>query len=139
MIPAELLWRPWLLPLLVLGQGRVSALGNNFRGSGGNATTLLMLLTAFAIIGVVIWYLARVLTERRTFNSPRRMFNELCRAHRLSWQECSVLRQLARMHQLKQPSELFLQPERFELNPTDAGSSELAEQARQLSAKLFAR
>ncbi len=92
-----------------------------------------------AAIGLT-WYLIRRYLERSQpgYADPQELFNELCLAHRLSWQETSLLTRLADEHHLADPGRLFLEPERFELAGLGA---ELRDQSGPLAAlrdKLFA-
>ncbi len=83
-----------------------------------STTDLNSLLTALvlilAVIGIVMLTSRFVsVSERRRNSSPRRLFQELCRAHELSWNERQLLKRLAAWHGLKQPAALFVEPERF--------------------------
>jgi hypothetical protein len=77
-------------------------------------------LIAWIIVAVmvitVLAILARVVArrEKQSFDSPRALFQELCRAHRLDFANRQLLKRLARAAGVKQPARLFLEPQRFE-------------------------
>lgn len=93
-------------------------LGRNFRdgGNGYNVTHALLALLVFAALGVVIWFVVRYMSqrERRTYNSPRRLFNELCYAHGFNRRERRLLQRLARGQRLDHPALLFVDPQYYQ-------------------------
>ena len=119
-------WLCWFESLtLIAGQGQFVHMGRRFRRGGSNVDPLDLLLVLFVcvLIGLAIWGLSRFIAyrERRSFNSQRALFRELCRVHGLEWSGCRLLWQLARGHRMTRPADLFIAPSRFDL-PDDFGS-----------------
>jgi hypothetical protein len=104
-------YNPWLLPAVVLA-----------------GTTLLLLLVRWT-------------TRSRVRNSSgdgRKLFFELCRAHRLNWSESRFLWRVAGGLSPEEPARLFVEPAR--LSPA-ALTGKLAKEAGRLAAlkqRLFA-
>jgi len=67
-----------------------------------------LLLGGLLCVLVVIALIRRFLRQQQ--HSPRRLFQELCRAHRLLRRDVQLLGLLARKHALEQPARLFLEP-----------------------------
>jgi hypothetical protein len=67
----------------------------------------------FVFVGVLSWLLARS-DKHQLFNSPRRLFRTLCRAHQLDRPSRWLLVQIARAEGIDQPARLFLEPECFQ-------------------------
>lgn len=81
-------------------------------------------------------YLWFTRTQRAALASPKRLFRELCKAHRLSWREIGLLRRLAREQQLDQAGRLFLESSRFDIGkPADLGCT--PQQLQKLKRRLF--
>jgi hypothetical protein len=74
---------------------------------------LFVAVLVLAAFGVVACILAKQ-DKRRLFNSPRALFNALCKAHELNHSSRGLLKQLARAQHLTVPARLFLEPSRFE-------------------------
>ena len=94
-------------------------MGSGFREKreSFDPTDLLWWLFAVALIAAAFVAVATILArqdKRRLFNSPRALFNALCKAHGLDRASRSLLRQLASAQQLSVPARLFLEPQRFE-------------------------
>jgi hypothetical protein len=75
--------------------------------------------------------------QRKIF-SPRKLFFEICRAHRLSWPERRLLWRLARSQKLEDPASLFLTPECFDISRLTVDVRAHAEELRRLRDRLFA-
>lgn len=71
------------------------------------------------------------------FNSPTRLFTELCRAHRLDRTNRRLLKQLAAERGLKNAALLFVEPEHFDLTNLPADLKSSAAELRHLKHKLF--
>jgi hypothetical protein len=96
-------------------------MGSGFRGKKATLDTkdLLIWVGIVAGVAIVVWFLSQLLSRQervRRFNSPRALFRILCRAHELDRASKSLLKRLARYHQLSHPARLFLEPQRFELD-----------------------
>jgi len=94
------------------------------------------LVTGLLLLGACslgIFLLSRFANQdrRRSFNRPRALFRELCKAHGLDFASRRLLARLARSQKLKHPARLFLEPARFE--PPNL-SPELAAKAAELRA-----
>lgn len=79
-------------------------------GASERMTGLLVLVA----ILLVFWLAARFMDRprrSRPVNRPRRLFLELCRAHRLRWSERWLLWRIARRNRLREPARLFVSPE----------------------------
>ena len=79
-------------------QGRFQHMGRRFR-RGAPAADMGDVLTLIAVlvgVFVVIWLIARLsgLKSRSGYNSPRRLFREMCLAHGLDRQSRLLLRKL---------------------------------------------
>lgn len=128
---------------LIAQQDRFSGLEDRFGGQGAKLQwgDLYMGLALVVAVGIGLFLLSRLAARqerRRTFNSPRRLFRELCKAHRLTPVERRRLKQIARHQQLTQPARIFLEPER--LSPANL-SPELKAESQQVAAlrkRLFA-
>jgi hypothetical protein len=90
-----------------------------------------------AAFGIVATILARR-DKRRLFNSPRALFNALCRAHQLDRASRALLKQLAAGQHLIPPARLFLEPNRFEAAALPAELLPQREAYLALRKRLFA-
>ncbi len=108
---------PQFFAAILAQQPRLSELGDRFSRSDPAqwSRTLLMsgvvLLVLLLVSAAALWLHFR---QRRLRNCPRRLFRELCRAHRLNKAQQRLLWQLAAAQGLSQPATIFLAPERFD-------------------------
>ncbi len=110
------------LPVLLLAERSSSIfrdMGSGFREKRESFDPTDLLWWAFVAVLVLAAFgvLARILAnqdKRRLFNSPRALFNALCKAHGLDRASKTLLKQLARSQQLTVPARLFLEPDRFQ-------------------------
>jgi hypothetical protein len=111
---------------------RWKAVGSGLRGSGAKLDPVDLWIAGAVLFGVVllIWVLSKFVRKERgqVFNSPRRLFHSLCKAHGLNWSSRMLLRRLARRQKLTQPARLFLEPDRFQAR--NLGPKLKAQQAR---------
>ncbi len=88
-------------------------MGAHFREGGSplDPTGLLIVLAVLFAVCALLWLLMRLhgRRERRPYHAPRRLFLQLCDAHRISWREGWLLWRLARAQRLAQPGMLFVQ------------------------------
>ena len=95
------------------------------------AVTLLVIVT-------IVW---QTISRRRRrdfdYDSPQRLFADLCRAHKLNWSNRRLLKQLAAARGLKCPSTLFVEPEYFDMTNVPCALKPSAGELRQLRHKLF--
>ena len=97
---------------------------------------ILLAIGFFVCVGLLARLLARS-DQHQLFNSPRRLFRTLCRAHRLDRPARWLLMQIARAEGIEQPARLFLQPQCFQretLHPALQGKRAAIEA---LAARLF--
>lgn len=104
-------------------------------------TDLLWWLLAAALIAAAFVSLAAFLSRQdkhRLFNSPRALFNALCKAHKLDRSSRNLLKQLATAQEMAIPARLFLEPDRFEPAQIPAALQNCQPQYAQLKERLFA-
>ena len=108
-----------------LAQANVSDMGRRFQRDGGGIALdrLLIGLLILGCIALSAWLFAMYYNwrENNASNSPSNLFKQLCRAHKLDFRCCRLLRMLARWQKLPHPGRLFLEPERFD--PANVGPS----------------
>ena len=95
---------------------------------------LLGLVAAIYAVGK----LATRLDASRRYNSPRRLFRDLCQAHGLDRRQRRLLSRLAYWQHLRHPARLFLEPQRYEVANLGPHLDEFADQYEALRDKLFA-
>ena len=98
----------------------------------------LMILAASLVALALIAMIVQRRWRRRMASSPRGLFIELCRAHRLKWQQRRLLWRLAQSQKLTAPASLFLTPECFEIGRLTVEMRPDAKELRKLSERLFA-
>lgn len=79
-----------------------------------SASSIAIVSTAAALAALAAW--AWIVWRRRVareWNSPRGLFLELCRAHKMSMTDRWLLRLMAETQGLEQPGLLFVESERF--------------------------
>lgn len=87
--------------------------GMHNRQGGFDGSGLTTALLVFCLFFVTVWGVARMFGSsdgQSITNSRRALFNELCRAHRLSRRDWWLLTRLARHHGLSDPTLIFLEP-----------------------------
>src|SRR5690606_10924283 len=118
------------------------ALGSRFSGDEAKFNTqdlwtllgVVLLLAGF--FSVLHWFY-RWQQTRKESNEPRHLFDDLCRAHRLSRRDRKRLRLLAESHVLESPSTLFLRPDLFEVHSLPLEDDREARAYSALAEKLF--
>lgn len=103
-------------------------------------------LTELGIVGSVIaaivlaWWLAAMWKQhrqRRQYESPQGLFNQLCQAHHLSRRERRTLRTLVAAQRLEQPAQVFVRPELFWPPHIPPKLAQQQRQLVQLHARIF--
>ncbi len=98
-------------------------LGERFREGEARLDLLegLFALAGILIIVGVAWVLHRFVGrgKHRHKNSPRSLFNELCRAHHLGGGQKRILRDLASYHGLEHPALLFADASYLSADPPE--------------------
>lgn len=87
-----------------------------------------------------VWWMSAIYWRgrmRRSLDSPRRLFRELCRAHRLNWKEIALLHELGELRGPDVPTLFFVREDYFTFDDAALDEKTLHE-AEALRAKLFA-
>src|SRR5882757_5946377 len=78
-----------------------------------------VLILASVTLLVIITIVWQTISRRRrrdfAYDSPPRLFADLCRAHKLTWANRRLLKHLATARGLKCPATLFVEPENFDM------------------------
>jgi hypothetical protein len=118
---------------------RSSFHGEEARFSTSDAVALLLFVLALA---VGFWMLSRVLAKQdrrqRPYNSPRRLFRELARAHRLTRSQRSLLSELASSRGIEPAARIFVEPLAFNAQELNSRLQRRAEELGDLQRQLFA-
>ncbi len=128
--------------ILFAQQNRWSKASEQFRQSKSTFDLGDIMLGLLILVGTVAatWALRSLLNRgdrRKVFHSPSKLFAALCAAHRLSREECRLLRRLARWQQLTDAGRLFLEPERFEPEQLGPELRQNAQALATLREKIF--
>lgn len=127
---------------LLAGEAQYIHMGRRFRrrGDGIDWTDLVLPITVIACVAGIAWFVSRYLKLRaeRNADSPLALFGELCQAHGLDWTNQQLLRGLANAHRLESPAQLFVEPERFDVERLGGAFASRKTQVATLRAKLFA-
>ncbi|MDA1054263.1 MAG: hypothetical protein O3C40_27780 [Planctomycetota bacterium] len=128
--------------LFLAGQAQYIHMGRRFRRGGGRIdwTELLIPIALIAFVVGTAWLVSRYLKlrEQRNADSPQALFAELCRAHELDWANQQLLRALANAHRLPSPAQLFVEPERFNVESLGSIFENRRTQIVALRSRLFA-
>ena len=99
-----------------------------------------LILTSVTLL-VIITIVWQTISRRRrrdfAYDSPPRLFADLCRAHKLNWSNRRLLKHLAAARGLKCPATLFVEPEHFDMTNVPPALKPSAGELRQLRHKLF--
>lgn len=98
-------------------------------------------LLFFCLFFVSVWGVARLVPGKERAAvclNPGALFRALCRAHQLGRFDRSLLKQLARAHQLEQPALLFVEPARFDTEALGEAFRRQRDRIAGLRARLFA-
>jgi hypothetical protein len=98
---------------------------------------LMIFSASLALMALIAIFVHRQ-WRRRMASSPRGLFGELCRAHRLKWPQRRLLWRLAQSQKLADPAAMFLTPACFEIGRLTVEMRPHAEELRSLCARLFA-
>lgn len=91
------------------------------------------------VVAAVVWAVVRFRTHREqaSYNSPRRLFNDLCTLHELDWPTRKLLRQLARSRHLDHPARIFVEPACFDPAHIPPQLQPFRTQLQRLKTRLF--
>lgn len=105
----------------------------------GRVGSILVLIGLLALVILAAWLLTRYIQYRDGSGSasPRALFAELCRAHRLDWTARRLLSQLARYHQLGSPARLFVELHFFRTDHVTGALRQRRTEIRSLRDKIF--
>lgn len=128
--------------LLVAAGDRTRQVMQAFRTTKGEtppevAWFALMLAATSLLVLMAVTFCVQTYLRRRNA-SPRGLFLELCRAHRLTWPQRRLLWQLAESQNLAHPASVFVDPVCFEVGRLTVEVRPHAAELRQLSERLFA-
>ncbi|MEZ6138528.1 MAG: hypothetical protein R3C53_26900 [Pirellulaceae bacterium] len=107
--------------LPILAQTRIEAMNQAFRSpQSGNGYAVMIMIAIVATVfslaaGIYVYYRRR---SERVCHDPRKLFNELCRAHGLNSKQRRLLNNLAQARGVKDPSEVLLDSNHWVLDPT---------------------
>ena len=129
--------------LLLAGEAQYVHMGRRFRRRGGGIdwTELLLPIAVIACVVGIAWLVSRYfkLRAERNADSPQALFAELCQAHELDWPTQQLLRALANAHRLPSPAQLFLEPDRFDVERLGRAFDSRQAQIAALRSRLFAK
>jgi hypothetical protein len=91
------------------------------------------------VVVAVVWAAVHIRTRREgtSYNSPRRLFNELCALHELDWPTRRLLRQLARSRHYEHPARIFVEPACFDLASIPPQLQSFRAELLRLKTRLF--
>ncbi len=121
---------------------RINTVAERFQVGGYDVsvTQLVVLVIVLLLVAAVLWKVARVIALRdgQNFDSPARLFNDLCRLHGLDFPSRKLLWRLAKIRQLDHPAQLFLEPTWFDTAHVPASLQPFRPQLAELKQQLFA-
>jgi len=114
-------------------------------GHGGNSSisnTTLLIIAVCVIVGglgtlFVVDRVYRVYNTKNGYYSPGKLFRELCQSHEFTKYQQTILRDIARELQLKNPVVLFVEPRHLELAITEQVVRHPQESIRHIYSELF--
>jgi hypothetical protein len=106
--------------------------------SANTHEVLILTAVTLLVIVTIVWQVVSK-RHRRDFDydRPHRLFADLCRAHKLTWSNRRLLKQLAMARGLKSPTLLFVEPDHFDMTNLPSVLKTSATELRQLRHKLF--
>lgn len=117
-------------------------MGSGFREKRETFDPSDFLVWIAVIVGIcaVLAWLSRILAQdkHQIFNSPRSLFNALSKAHGLDRQQRTLLKQIAKHHNISPTARLFLEPEWFDLESLSPALREREPAIESIRALLFA-
>jgi hypothetical protein len=106
--------------------------------SVGLTEVLILAAVTLLVITTIAWQtIARRHRRGFDYDSPARLFADLCRAHKLNGSNRRMLKQLAAARRLKCPAMLFVEPEYFDMSDLPPALKPSASELRQLRHTLF--
>lgn len=104
---------------------------------GGRELTILSGVVAVVVVTLIWQWIERRRPHDFRCNRPNRLFDELCKAHRLDRSSRRLLKQLAESRGLTDAGVLFVEPIHFDTARIPAELANAAKQIRQLRHRLF--
>lgn len=112
---------------------------DNQRPEFGIHEMIILGSVALLLAGTLVWQAMKRRRQREFwFNSASRLFGELCRSHHLDRSSRRLLKHLAAARGLKNATELFVEPEYFDMTSLPLALKPSASELRQLRHTLFA-
>jgi hypothetical protein len=99
--------------------------------------TLVSVAALLIAIAIVVYRSSQRRKQEFTHHSPRRLFRDLCRAHRLPLRSRQLLKRLAFAHGVKEPETLFVNSSYFDAANLPASLRPAADEIRTLHNRLF--
>lgn len=128
--------------LFLAGQAQYVHMGRRFRRHGGGVgwTELMIPIALIACVVGIAWLVSRYfkLREKRNSDSPPALFAELCQAHGLDWPSQQLLCAMTNAHRLASPAQLFVEPDRFDVDSLGRAFGNRKAQIAALRSRLFA-
>ncbi|MCC6125556.1 MAG: hypothetical protein IT426_11380 [Pirellulales bacterium] len=131
------------LPVLFAEGNRARQAMQAFRSVGNDDAVnrqwlILIVALACLLTFVLLAIIGHRYGRRWAISSPRGLFLELCRAHRLNWPQRRLLWRLAQSQKPADPAGLFLAPERFEIGRLTVEMRPRVKELHELCRRLFA-
>jgi hypothetical protein len=128
--------------VLLAQYSRWKHMGDSFRRSGPRMDMADLMpaavILALVVLGIVV---AVQIYKRHDYSKPcddpRKLFRQLCAAHKLNFRSRRLLLQLAAAHHLPQPSALFVTPAAFQTSELPPQLLQEEVRIKELAAKLF--
>ncbi len=134
---------PWLVRLLhAADQNPLVYMNRGFQNKG-TRLDLEQLVVIFAVllaVVLVIWLVSKIgerIQRREPYQSTVWLFVELCRAHRLRFQEGWLLWQVARNRHLQPAARLFVEPRSLDVEGLNPRLQQRAAELAALRDRLF--
>ena len=128
-------------PLLAAGNKGSRQFGsrNQVQETPLNLMALVAVLGGMVALVFVAWAFSawQKRREGRVLNSPRALFRELCGAHGLIRADRDLLYEIAQWHEIADPVQLFVEPQRFHAAEMHT-ALDCESEARELHSRLFA-
>jgi hypothetical protein len=132
----------WLLRPLLAEKSLLQGLGDRFRFENAqlDSSDLVAAIAIFSVGAGIVWSMATYLrrSERpKTVDNPKKLFQELCQAHRLARHEAALLRSVADVITPDNQSLLFIDPGLLDIAILDSRWSDVSPELARYRELLF--
>ena len=132
----------WLLRPLLAEKSLFQGLGDRFRFENAqlDSSDLVAAIAIFSVGAGIVWSMATYLrrSERpKAVDNPKRLFHELCQAHKLERHEAALLRSVADVITPDNLSRLFIDPGLLDTAILDARWSDVSPELARFRELLF--